>query len=226
MKKILIIAVAIIAIGTVSAQNVNNDPYVEVRGVAKEQVTPNKAMIEIELNQADSKGKVSMAELESQLAAAMKLADIDVVKQLVLNNQSSDAQKNKKSYQFKSYQLTVSSAAEAQQVFDALKQSGVQNAQLVRIWNDDMKAIEAALKVKAVANAKAEAELLAGALNQNIGKAIVITSFSYNNDGVYMPRMYAKAASSEMSANSPVLPETEFRALNVEQSVTIRFELK
>lgn len=226
MKKILIVALAVMAIGAVSAQNINTDPYIEVRGVAKEQVTPNKAIIEIELNQADSKGKVSMADLEAQLAAAMQLAGVDVQKQLVLTDQSTQAQKSNKSYQFKSYQLTVSSATEANQVFDALKASGVQNAQLTRIWNDDIKKIETALKVKAVDNAKLEAQQLAAALNQTIGKAIVVTSFGYTNDGIYMPRMYSKSSINETMDVTPSLPAVDFRPMNVEQSVTIRFELK
>lgn len=228
MKKLVLIAVAFVAFTAAAAQqNVNNDPYIEVRGTAKSMIDPNKAEISITLTQADSKGRMSMQELEEQLAKALRDAGVDASKQMVLTDQSSDVQKKNKAYQFKSYTLTVTTATEAQSVFEALSANGVNNASLVKVWNDNQGEIEQQLKSQAILNAQSSAKTLTQALGQSIGKAIQITDFSYNNDFVTMENSsFARKVAGVQADEAIELPAIEFKKLRVEQSVTVRFELK
>lgn len=227
MKKLIITAIALIGVAFATAQNcqMEQQDYVEVRGTAKVMVDPNKAEISITLSQEESKGKMTMSQLEDQLAKALKEAGVDAAKQLVLADQSSEAKKHNKGYQFKNYILTVSSATEAQSVFQAFALNGVNNASVTKIWNDKQKDIEMKLKVDAILDAQNSAKTLTGAIGQSIGKAIQITDYSYNNNFVSMDNSsFARKASAV--AGVAELPELDFKQIRIEQSVTVRFSLK
>lgn len=225
MKKIFLVVVAFMAITAATAQNCTPpQDYVEVRGVAKAMVDPNKAEISVTLNQADSKGKITMAELEGQLAKALKDAGVDASKQLVLVNQTSEAQKRDKAYQFKSYILTVYSATEAQNVFNVFADNGVKNATITKIWNDKQDEIQEKLKIEAMLNAQNTAKALTGAIGQTIGTAIQITDYSYNEDALLVNNFSVRSKSAD-TAGVESLPSMDFKKIKIERSVTVRFLL-
>lgn len=224
MKKLLLIAASFIVFTTATAQTCpQQENYVEVRGVAKTMIDPNKAEISITLSQADSKGKLSMKELEEQLAKALKEAGVDAAKQLVVTNQTSEAEKRNQAYQFKNYILTITSAAEAQNVFDAFAANGVNNATITKVWNDNQDAIIEKLKSEAILDAQNTAKTLTGAIGQSIGSAIQITDFSYNNDVVFYDAVPRKAMASANVVES--LPTLDFKKIRIERTVSVRFLL-
>ena len=214
--------IAIIGTSTIYAQS---ERYIEVNGNASAMVEPNKAEILISLSEADSKGKTTMATLESQLAKALQQAGIDVKKQLVITGQSSAAQKKSKSYLFKNYRLTVSSAEEAETVFNALGENSIQNATLNRVWNDKLKDINDSLKVEAFNAAKANAQLLAKTAGQPLGGVLMINCYSYDNDfsAVVNDRMLSTKSVSE--GGDMELGSVGFQKIKVQQNITVRFEL-
>lgn len=225
MKKLLLVVVAFVAFTTATAQTCTPpQDYVEVRGTAYTMVMPNKAEISITLNQADSKGKLSMKELEDQLAKALKEAGVDTAKQLVIVNQSSEAEKRNKAYQFKSYILTVSSAAEAQTVFDAFANNGVNNATISKVWNDNQKEIVEKLKIEAMQDAQTTAKTLAAAVGQSIGKALQISDNSYTPTFAMMDSGFLARKTSNSGALES-LPNLDFQKLKIERNVTVRFAL-
>lgn len=229
MKKQIFLAIAAIFALSASfayAQECNNNtPYVEVRGSASMAVEPNKIEVNITISQADSKGKTTLAELESQLAAALKKVGINDSKQLVITSQSSDAAKRNNIYQFKSYTLTVSSAQELANVFEAFAQYGVANAYVGRMWNDKQSQYEAQVKAQAMQNAQKSATVLSESIGQSIGKAIMIQDFSsspspMDNGGLMMSRSsFAKSDGATLS------DDVAMRKINIVQSVTVRFAL-
>lgn len=224
MKKMLLIAASFIVFTTATAQTCPpQENYVEVRGIAKTMIDPNKAEISITLSQADSKGKLSMKELEEQLAKALKEAGVNAAKQLVVTNQTSEAEKRNQAYQFKNYVLTITSAAEAQNVFDAFAANGVNNATITKVWNDNQDAIIEKLKSEAILDAQNTAKTLTGAIGQSIGSAIQITDFSYNNDVVFYDAVPRKVMASANAVES--LPTLDFKKIRIERTVSVRFLL-
>lgn len=224
MKKSLLVSLfALIAIGAWSQSN-EQTPYVEVRGVASRLVEPNRVEIRITLSEADSKGKVKLATLESALATALKAADIDVSKQLVVVSQSSGAQKRNGLYQFKTYALTLTTAEQVASVFDAFAAQGVQNAEVFRTYNVDQKQIESELQVEAMKDSQKTAKHLMSALGQTIGSAIQVQYWSN-----YAPEAvigYGVRRSKEDVSLNAVLPDNlSLKPINVQVSVTVRYLL-
>lgn len=229
MKKQILIALAAVmtlGLGSAYAQNdcCKSVPYVEVRGAASTTVEPNKIEVYINLNEADSKGKVTLKELESGLASALKKAGIDATKQLVVTSQSSTAAKRNDAYQYKSFQLTLTSQQELSSVFEAFEEFGVANANVGRVWNDKQSQIEMEVKTAAVLNAQKSANILAAGLGQTIGRAIMIQDYSSSPEIMDGNVMFARAAYSKASASLP--DDLQMRKITITQSVTVRFLLQ
>lgn len=230
MKRILFMALAvgmITAFTTVSAQKPGDaaaQNYVEVTGTATTRVTPNKVEVAIRLNEADSKGKTSLASMEKSLASALNQAGVDIDKQLVVTEQSSASEKKKSIYQYKSYLLTLTSAAEVSTVFELLEANGIGNAEVVNTDHTDIKSIEQTTKAEAIKNAQATAKTLAETLGQSIGKAIYIQDYSTSVAPVFR-NQYSKAAAGVMMDAAP-LSNVQFQDMRIDQRVTVRFILE
>lgn len=224
MKKLLFIALIAMSCTMVSrAQQSEQIPYVEVNGSAFKMVEPNRIEVAVCLNQADSKGKISMAELESNLAKALKAANIDAKTDLVLINQSTAAHKRNTLYEFKNYKVTLTTAAQVEALFDAFTEFNVQNTYISRQWNDKQSEIEVSLKVQAMKNAQTAATILAEALGQSIGKAIQITDYSGNNYVTLEDNVPMLAAKRNSSLEE--LPAAKLQDIRVTQNVRVRFLL-
>lgn len=230
MKKQILIALAAVmtlGLGSAYAQNdcCKSVPYVEVRGAASTTVEPNKIEVYINLNEADSKGKVTLKELESGLASALKKAGVDASKQLVVTSQSSAAAKRNDAYQYKSFQLTLSSQQELTTVFEAFAEFNVANASVGRVWNDRQAQIEMEVKTAAVQNAKKNAAVLAAGLGQTIGVAIMVQDYSSSPEPMDGSVMLVRSNFAKSAAES--LPsDLQMRKITITQSVTVRFLLQ
>ncbi|MEG2163045.1 MAG: SIMPL domain-containing protein [Bacteroidales bacterium] len=225
MKKLFIIAAVLLSPLAISAQECQEPPYVEVSGNAKTKILPNKAQIEITLRESDNKGKYTMQELESNLAKALKNAGVDAKKQLSLYQQYITTQKKNKIYQYKTYMLVVSTAEEAQNVMDALVAEEISNSSINKIWSSDHKAISDSLKIVAVQNTLSDAKTLAYGLGQTIGDAIRISY--YPSRGGIVRNAYGVGAKMDFSEQvAPTLPQVNFDEIEIEENVTVRFQLK
>ncbi len=215
---------------TASAQNFGQTdiPTIEVSGTADTYVTPNKIEISITINQADSKGKITMTELENSLAKALRDAGVDLPKQLVVTDQSSSTAKKQNAYQFKKYKLSLTNATEAAAVFENLAANGITNAQVMRVTHTDIKKLELEVKAEAVKNARENALALAGAIGQTIGEAIKIQD--YNVMPVYNAVNIRGFASIKLEDTagyiSNDMPELQFQDIHIEQRISVTFRLK
>lgn len=235
MKKIILIASALmISAVAVQAQDVKPgdvalsiaqpQAYIEVTGTATTKLTPNKIEVAINLNEADSKGKTSLASLEQSLAKALNDAGVDTEKQLVVTDQSSSSAKRKSIYQYKSYRLTLTNASEVATVFSLLDANGIANANVIKTDHTDIKSIEQKTKAEAMQNAKSTAEALTAAIGQKIGKAIYIQDYSVSNYPVYRTQMMSKSVMADSATGG--LGDVEFQDIEVNQRVTVRFVLQ
>ncbi len=228
MKKLMLLACAALMTAAATAQEPQIPNYVEVTGVATTRVTPDKIEVSIRLNEADSKGKTTLAMLERSLATALTQAGVDIEKQLVVTEQSSAAQKRQNSYQYKSYRLTLSSAAEVATVFDLLDTNGIVNADVIQTSRTDIRQIEQKTKTEAIQNAQTTARTLAQAVGQTIGRAILIQDYSTPS---YQPvaRMLSSVSKSmgpEISADNVMRQQVQFEDIVVDQRITVRFVLE
>lgn len=227
MKKILLIASALLISGAAIAQNPEmkmNRNYVEINSSADTLVVPNKFRISITISEAPSKGKTTIASLEKSLATALRASGVDIKQQLVITGQSSADGKRKDIYQYKNYLLTLNDPQMVETVFNELQANGIADASLSQSTRTDMKELQALVRVKAMKNAQMTAAELAAAVGQTIGKAIMIQSYSSSPDVVLL-RGYS-AAKSGNAIQDEAMPELKFNDVRINQNVTVRFVLE
>lgn len=229
MKRFVLMGVlALFACLPSFSQSIEDKPYVDVSAYARAKVLPDRAEIEITLKESDNKGRYSMDELEKRLAVALNEAGVDAEKQLSLYRQYVSTDKKRRIYQYKTYKLVVYNAEEAQIVMDALTAQELSNSRIVRTWCEDYKQISDSLKVAAVKNAASDAGVLAGGLGQSIGQALRISYYAsrYSGGGVRNTVMLAaKVDAASEEAATVALPKIEFDEIEIEESVSVRFEL-
>lgn len=230
MKKFLFLALFAATVLGVSAQTVaykDQFPSIEVRGVAERKIEPNRVEVNIMLSEAPSKGKTKIETLESQLAGALKQADIDPSTQLVVTGASSTSQKRVGAYQYKNYRVTVHSATQLAALFDALASTEIGDASVGRLYHTDQAKIQQELQVEAMKNSQQVASNLASAIGQGIGLALSIQYWNNSPSPANFDGMLRRAAKSSADEAAPSLPsDVQLRLIELRVDVTVNYELK
>ncbi|WP_222983000.1 SIMPL domain-containing protein [Flagellimonas meishanensis] len=231
MKKIILpIAALLFSISAFTQTKSFLDiPYLETSAQVDTLVTPDKIYLNITIQEKDSKGKKSVEEQENKMALRFKSLGIDLDKQLVIKDLSSNFQKyflrGKEVLKSKQYSLLVYSGKQAGNVLVALEQLDIANAYLEKTEYSKMDELELELKSRAVKKAKQKAVALTKPLGQSVGKAIHIldTSTPYYPRYNQAPRMEMKAMAMDEVVAEPL--DIDFEKIKVETSVNIKFAL-
>ncbi len=233
MKYILSILISMFAVNGFSQggfKNFIDQNYIEVTGMAEKEVTPDQIYLKIVVNEADSKGKQTLEELEKGMIKKLSETGIDVKKDLVIVDMASNFKnywlKNKDIYSMKEYQVECKDARTAGRVFQELESLGISNISIERVDHSELDKFREEVKVAAIVAARQKAEALSGAINQSIGKAIYILELDY--------QLYKTQANVQMSAinirgysdaESMPMPEIEFEKIKLEYTIRVSFEL-
>jgi hypothetical protein len=153
-------------------KNFIDRPYMETTAVVDTLVVPDRIYFSILITEADTRGKISVEELENRMNTKLIALGIDTKKQLFL----SDAASNFKNYflrgkdilKNKAYTLLVYDAETAGRVIVGLESIAISNIQLTKTEYSKMEQLQLELKQKAVAKAKLQGEYLLKPLNQNL----------------------------------------------------------
>lgn len=173
MKKTIVLAAALLIAAGASAQEKNflDKPYIEVTGKADMEVTPDEIYVRIVINEKDNKGKVSVEQQEKEMFRRLKAAHIDIEKDLVVQDMSSDLQtyflRKNAILSTKTYQLKVSSAAQLGQAFEALQAAGIADVNIERTDVSNMDELRQQVRADAAKAARKNAEVLAEAVGPN-----------------------------------------------------------
>jgi uncharacterized protein YggE len=135
--------------------------------------------------------------------------------------------KNIKTQTEATYMLKLNDATTMQNVIATLEQRQISDIELVRTRYSEEKKLKEEMGIEAMQQAKAEAQMLAGAIGQESGKAMTISYWM--NSGQTQPRLYMKRAQINEDANidnalsEPVISigKNTYRF-----TVNVRFELK
>jgi len=154
-------------------------PYIETTASIDTAVTPDRIYLTILISEKDSKGKLTLEELENKMAEKLESIGVDLKKQLVLADLSSNFKryflKQQDVLKTKSYTLLVYDAKTAGSVIVELENEGISNVHLDRTEYSKMEELKMALKSKAILKAKQNALAMSAPLNQKIGNAIYIS---------------------------------------------------
>lgn len=206
--------------------------YMEMSATADSLVSPDRIYLSIFINELDEKNKVSVEELEAKMMTELKTLGIDTKKQLTLSDLGSNFKKyflkKKDIIKSKNYSLKLFDSQTAGKVIVALEEAGISNVNLQKTEYSKIKALELALRTKAMQRAKAQAEALLLPLNQKITGAMHIIE---NNSSGYLRADYALQevsirAVSSMSAKDYDAPEIDFKPINVTAQVYVKFAIE
>jgi len=234
MKKLL----AAILLGTIalsaSAQQIDTRRKVEVYGSAEEEITPDIIYVSISLKEYfkdNNKNKVSIDELEKQLAAAVKKAgikDADFTIENIASYNYIDPKKKKDPgfLASKQYKVKVADLNSINGILSSIDERGIQSTGISGYDHSRMKEIRNELRIKAVNNAKDKATVLAQALGDTLGKALEVND-SNTDAGNPQPIYKTMAMRGEVAdAAAESALDIDFKKIKVNYQFRVVFELK
>jgi uncharacterized protein YggE len=230
MKRVILLLAAVLLAVGVQAQDTSEQAFpsfVEVSSRADRDVAPNQVFLSITINERESKGRITVEEQERDMVAALKALGIKTNLYLRVSDMSSSLLKRNQAVTTKTYQLKLNEVALVGDVYTALNEIGITTINIEKVTNTNMDSIQNELLVEAIQNARANAKLMAEALDQTVGKAFYIythdamvsTVRNEMNDGVV-----ATFAMKRIDAPEPVV--TELRMMKVSVNVRVKFVLE
>lgn len=234
MKQINLL-IGLILIGNLTfgqSKNFIDQHYLETTAKVDTLIKPDIIYLDILIREKDEKNKISVEELENNMAEKLKTLGIDVQKQLILSDLSSNFKKyflkQKDIMKSKAYKLKVFDAQTAGKVIVGLEDIGISNVSLDKTEYSKIEELKLKLKSKAVAKAKMQAEYLIAPLNQKITKALFITDTyfqSYNYNGELDEIVVIGFSGKRMKQDYQPI-DIEFKPIKVEAEVSIKFGIE
>lgn len=230
---VTIVFITLSAIGWSQTKNFIDQPFIETVAHVDTLVTPDKIYLNILLLERDTKGKVSVEELETRMESTLKALGIDTQEHLTLNDLESNFNtyflKSQDVVKSKAYSLMLKDAQTAGLVIAELEAVEISNVKLDRTEYSKIEQVELELKSRAILKARHQAMAMTKPLNQLVGPAIHISDqagipASYANQnrlrGVQIKRMPGRGSKSFAPA------DIEFKKIKIESRVAVKFKLE
>ncbi|SHF68712.1 SIMPL domain-containing protein [Pedobacter caeni] len=233
MKKLF--ALAFVALFSLSAmaQQVDLRKKISVSGSAETEVTPDIIYISISLKEYlkdnNSKKKVEITTLESQLFKAVQDAGI-AKENLTINNLSgysvAEKKKNPDFLVSKQYRLKVTDLNKWNELIGSVDPKGIAYTNIDSYDYSKIESLKKELKIKALQAAKAKAAYLVEALGNQLGSIIDIQEV--NNESYPQPMyranvMMMKGESADAMGGAP---EIDFKKIKLNYTMNTVFEIK
>lgn len=234
MILIMLILLPLMTFAQIGTKNFIDKNYIEVTGKAEMEVVPNEIYLKIVINEDDFKGKKKLEDLEKSMIKKLQELGIETSKNLSMKDMMSNFQdywfKGTAINSMREYQLLVSNAKMAGEVFKGLKSLGISNISIKKINHSEIEKYKKEVKIEAIKAAKDKAESLMEAIGQNIGKALYIEELSnrvfhsFEDGGAGFSNIAVKAPYMN-SFSRDSAPVIEFEKIKLEYSILTRFEI-
>ena len=232
MKKNIFTAALTILLLAPLAGAAQEQPHIDLNTTVEREVTPDEIFLRITVNENDYKGKKSLEQMQDEMLAALKANGIDIAEALSINYMGSEVSyklfssnikpKTQATYMLKLYDLTT-----MQQVIAELEQQQISNIELVQVKFTKENELKAEMAIEAMKQAQSEAATLAGAIGQEIGKAISISSWMNGTQPrIYKSRMANEESIMDSSTPDGSAPQFGIGKITYRFNVSVRFELK
>ena len=233
MKNILQLATVILMAMTFAPLHAQEEPNIDISTTVEREVTPDEIYLRITIDESDYKGKKSLEQMQGALLDVLKRNNIDTENSLSLNYMGSEIAYRTFSKEIKpkseaTYTLKLNNVATMQKVIASLEERQITNIALARTRYSKENELKSSMGIEAMQQAQKEARTLAGAVGQEIGKALKISSW-ISKDQEIQPRLY-KARSGDYEAmnvaNEEQVPQISINKITYRFNVSVRFELK
>lgn len=214
ISRIICATILVATLTTTQAQTMSENYYrkVSTKGYSEKEVTPDIIYLSISLKEyykdGNTKKKVEIEGLEKQLyEAAIKngVSKDDFTIQNIYSYNYETKKKNNELLQARQYRLKITNLNNLNTLLDELDPKGLQSTSISGYDHSNKKELEKQLKVDAVKDAINNANILAEASGNKIGKTLVISDNSNINFNEIMvrPQMaYAKMADSAIESEA------------------------
>lgn len=229
MKKMIFLLAALLVATTVSAQQPEAYPsYVEVNGVAEKEIAPNEIYLAITINERDSKGKISVDEQQREMIAALKKAGVKPDEQLKMIDLASSYFKRGNALAKAQYELKLSTAAEVARVWRMLDAMGISQVSIKKLSHSDLEKFKAEVRADAMRAARDNAQALAEAIDQRIGKCFWIADYSSPVRATFAANVKARGVMEDSLSFEETVEEEglEFQTINLQHRVQAKFVLE
>jgi uncharacterized protein YggE len=228
---------AMLALFSISAmaQQADLRKKISVSGTAETEVTPDIIYISISLKEylkdGNSKKKVEITELETQLYSAIQSAGIPKENLMISNlsgyNTVAQKKKNPDFLVSKQYRLKVNDLNKWNAIIGEVDPKGVAYTNIDSYDYSKIESLKKELKIKALQSAKAKATYLVEALGNQLGSVLDIQEI--NNETFPQPMyrvnmMMARGASAD--AEAAPAPEIDFKKIKLSYVMNTVFEIK
>ncbi|MDC8003692.1 SIMPL domain-containing protein [Aureisphaera galaxeae] len=234
MKKLLFFALFLLTCNVFSQnQNFLEKPYLETSATYTTEVIPDRIYLSITISEKDTRGKISVEELETRMMVKLKAIGIDTDKQLFLSDLDSDFRKyllrKTDILKNKSYTLLVYDGKTAGQVMRELELINISNIGLEKYEYSKFEELKIELRGKAVSKAKRQANAILQPLQQKTGKVLFASDIETTDVHLQTGILVRGANSyrSRVARGYGIKNETYigFKQIKVQAEVTVCFEI-
>ena len=204
-------------------------PQLQTKATFTTEVNPDKITLSIVLSEENTRGRVSLEELESRMKQVLISNNVDIQKQLTLTDLSSNFRdyflKKTDVQKSKNYQLEIYDAVDAGKILTDLESKEISNVQLLKTEYSKLEELKLELKGKAILKAKKQAEEMVKNLNQKLGPALFISDMETNITNLLQGRVRGiNAITNDQLQN--VQLSIDFNTIRVDATVTVYFRLE
>lgn len=227
MKKSIFLLLTIFVIN-MNAQDTKFTPHIAVTGEGKVTVQPDQAVINFGVQNTGKDAAEVKKMNDETVDKVMKfikkfgILSTDVQTTNVSLHKSYDYEKKKNNFQAsQSITITLKELKKYDELMMGLVDNGINNISNVEFKSSKIEEHKVTARKQAILDAKKKAEDFATALNQKVGKAIVITD---NSQPIYQPPMYRnmmmKAEAMDTSQETLAIGQIE-----ITTNVSVTFQL-
>lgn len=238
MKKLVAILIFMVSFSAVKAQAIGEETIrkVTTRGYSEKEVTPDIVYLSVNLKEyfvdGNLKKKVSIETLEKQLFDAAMSVGVKKEDFTIQNIYSYSQQVKKKTndlLQSRQYRIKVTNLNNLNTLMDKMDSQGIQSISISGYDYSKKSELQKELKIAAVKDARANAEILVAADGQTLGKVLLIadnSNFNFN-EMVYQPRMFfAKAATNDEAAGDSDALNLDIKPIKLTCTIDCAYEIK
>ena len=227
MRRFILCTLALVVALGASAQETHQSEVI-VNGYAERKVTPDKFTIAITISETDTKGRVSLDEQEWSLIKNLRAEGFDTDEALRLKNNYS-SYKRRGALATRHYEFVVHGAEELSAAFAALEKLNLHSVSLSSATCTNLDKIREELRREAIRDAKHNAEVLAEAIEQEIGPCTYIHDYNSNGDVYFNVNCAVKSRAYAMDSVAEAFVEEsepmEFAETTIVHSIQAKFQL-
>ncbi len=232
MKKIFQIAIIIAVAMAFAPLKAQEQPYIDMNTTVEREVTPDEIYLHITIDEKDYKEKKTLEQMQLTLLEVLRKNNVDVAEALSLNYMGSEVSYKLFSKEIKPkseavYTLKLHDVVTMQKVIAMLEKMQITNIILAKTRYTKEEELKHSMSVDAMRQAQTEAGILAGAVEQQIGKAISISSW-FSKGETTQPRLYKSRSVSNdsMEFSEEQTSQISIAKITYRFNVNVRFELK